>query len=355
MSNRPLSAGSERQPHAGRTASRPQSAASRPQSATSRPPADRRAGEVVRVEYSSGQSNQTRLVDPYARPAADPRPTSAHSNVSIRSMSSVGSQHQLPPAPLISWGPGPPAPSPGGRPGGRSGDGAKAFKGLHHAMGESAWLDEKFRRTGAPEPADGELTVVIEYCWNGEEPQRQQMSTANDLKRYHQEAMLTAAYIRRFCPTAVVATIPSNFRGERQKQPRDGVPKRITQRLGAFEVDARMRIDGELQQYNLWSKLHSQKWPQWPGWQDTIRQALPVFKLLLRPVAVLADGSEAPIPDARLTLLNWDRSRTVLTQVVSSGGSCAVKLLRGSYIVCVDETAESYAEEATLTLTRVRM
>ena len=30
-----------------------------------------------------------------------------------------------------------------------------------------------------------------------------------------------------------------------------------------------------------------------------------------------------------------------------------IKLLRGSYIVCVDETADTYAEEAMLTLTKV--
>ncbi|KAL1508415.1 hypothetical protein AB1Y20_004524 [Prymnesium parvum] len=349
MSNRPLSAGSERLVAPPVRKMKPPSPASRPHSATSRPPSELRAGEVARVEYSGVPP---RFSDPYARPSAESRPMSARSHTSLRSVSSVGS-YELPPKPIISWGPGKPSPHEQGLP--RRGaaphvtgsSGAKAFKGLHDAMGESAWLDEKFRRSGAPEPEEGALTVVIEYCWNGDEPQESQMSTVHDLKRYHEEAMLTAAYIRRICPEAVVATIPSNFRGEPVRT--RGEPKR----LGAFEVDARFRVDGELQQTSLWSKLHTLQWPQWPAWQDVIRQSLSVFKLVLRPVAVLADGSEAAVSETRLTVYNHNRSQVLLSCMVASGGGAQIKLLRGSYIVSVDETHDSYSEETSLTLTKV--
>eukprot|EP00966_Prymnesium_polylepis_P069629 1619076-Prymnesium_polylepis.1 len=166
--------------------------------------------------------------------------------------------------------------------------------------------------------------------------------------------MLTAAYIRRVCPDAVVATIPSDFRRDLGRRGGGGEPRR----LGAFEVDARMRVDGELQQYSLWSKLHTLQWPQWPGWQDTIRQALPVFRLNLRPCALLADGSEAAVPDARLTVYNHNRSRVLFPPpetphlLVGKGGA-SIKLLRGSYVVVVDETLETSEEVAPLTLTKV--
>jgi hypothetical protein len=69
--------------------------------------------------------------------------------------------------------------------------------------------------------------VVIEYCWNGDTAQ-QQLSTMHDMSRYHEEATLTAAYIRRVCPDAVVEMVTSNFRG------RPG--RNEIKRLGAFEV-----------------------------------------------------------------------------------------------------------------------
>ena len=45
----------------------------------------------------------------------------------------------------------------------------KAHRGLYAALDEDAWLESKFMRSGAPYPAEGELTVVIEYCYNSGE------------------------------------------------------------------------------------------------------------------------------------------------------------------------------------------
>eukprot|EP00965_Chrysotila_dentata_P138960 4595554-Pleurochrysis_carterae.AAC.4 len=61
--------------------------------------------------------------------------------------------------------------------------------------------------------------------------------------------------------------------------------------LGAFEVDARQRVDGECVDINLWSKLHTKLWPVWPDWQHMLHALLPVFFLRLRPCAMFADGS----------------------------------------------------------------
>ena len=65
----------------------------------------------------------------------------------------------------------------------------KAFKGLYDALDEEAWLDTKFLRSGAAQPKEGELTVVIEYCFNSGAP-GVQLSTEHREERYHEEAEL---------------------------------------------------------------------------------------------------------------------------------------------------------------------
>lgn len=65
----------------------------------------------------------------------------------------------------------------------------KAFKGLYDALDEEAWLDTKFLRSGAAQPKEGELTVVIEYCFNAGSFEGQ-LSTEHCEERYHEEAEL---------------------------------------------------------------------------------------------------------------------------------------------------------------------
>ena len=40
---------------------------------------------------------------------------------------------------------------------------AKAFRGLNDAKNAEARLQQKFIASGAPEPSDGEVTIIIEY------------------------------------------------------------------------------------------------------------------------------------------------------------------------------------------------
>lgn len=77
----------------------------------------------------------------------------------------------------------------------------KAFKGLHEALDEEAWLQDKFRQSGKESPAEGELTVVIEYCFNTGEP-GVQLSTEHRWERYREEAELVSQYLSNYYPPA---------------------------------------------------------------------------------------------------------------------------------------------------------
>ena len=66
------------------------------------------------------------------------------------------------------WG----GPAPSSAASSRSGE-TKAFRSLYEAQQQSdraqeeaAWLQHKFELSGQPSPAEGQVTVVIEYCWN---------------------------------------------------------------------------------------------------------------------------------------------------------------------------------------------
>ena len=72
----------------------------------------------------------------------------------------------------------------------------KAFEKLGAAKAfqtrEERWREEKFQLSGRPEPGEGEVTVVIEYCFNVRDRERAggQVSTAHDESRYREEAEL---------------------------------------------------------------------------------------------------------------------------------------------------------------------
>lgn len=220
-------------------------------------------------------------------------------------------------------------------------DSSKAFKGLYEAKNEEDWLEVKFNRSGAPAPADGELTVVIEYCYNSG---TDQLSTHHDEQRYHEEAELVKKYIQQYFPAATVHVVASDFRRTRF---------RGGSRLGAFEVDARLRFDGELCDVNLWSKLHTRLWPVWPDWQDALRHRLPVFHLLLRPCAVLDDGTIRFLTGPTLTVVSSSSGQTMVEGQVEAHQGVAVRLLRGTYHVNMPESDKYYAESALLDLSQV--
>ena len=220
----------------------------------------------------------------------------------------------------------------------------KAHRGLYDALDEQEWLDTKFERSGAPSPAEGQLTVVIEYCFNSGGSISQQ-STKHAEQRYHEEADLVKEYFLNYHSGAIVYVVAADFRTAKERR---GV------RLGAFEVDARLRVDGQLTTVNLWSKLHTSKWPKWPGWQDAVRQLIPIFEIRLRPAAMHSDGSIHYLPHAQVQVYNHDRSGLVAEQTAGADGA-VVRTLRGTYTVRVPQTESEnyYTEEATLTLTRV--
>ena len=223
----------------------------------------------------------------------------------------------------------------------------KAHRGLYDALDEDSWLETKFNRSGAAEPLEGELTVVIEYCYNSGESYAQLSSKHNEA-RYHEEAELVRRFFLNYHSGAVVFVVATDFRTAKERR---------TMRLGAFEIDARVRVDGKLRTHNLWSKLHTGKWPRWPDWQEGVRQMLPIFQLRLRPCRVFSDGSAAYLPHpVRVRVLNHDLSRTVLDADAAAGGAL-LRVLRGTYTVEVprDEGLpdECYPEVATLNLTRV--
>ena len=213
---------------------------------------------------------------------------------------------------------------------------------------ERVWLEAKFQRSGAPDPPEGALTVIIEYCFNSGEPFRQ-LSTKHG-QRYHEEAELVRRYFINYHSGATVFVTASDFRMTKGFR---GV------RLGAFEVDVRLRVNGNLTTYNLWSKLHTGRWPQWPEWQDAVRQLIPIFHMRLRPAALRSDGAVHFLRGALVQVLNHNGS-LVADQALPASGEAGglgvlVRLLRGTYRVRVAQGDEDayYPEEAPLTLTKV--
>lgn len=87
----------------------------------------------------------------------------------------------------------------------------KAHRGLYAALDEDAWLESKFMRSGAPYPAEGELTVVIEYCYNSGESYAQ-LSTKHGEARYHEEAELVRQYFLNYHSGCTVNVQPTDFR-----------------------------------------------------------------------------------------------------------------------------------------------
>ena len=71
------------------------------------------------------------------------------------------------------------------------------------------WLDTKFRRSGRAHPGEGEMTVVIEYCYNSS---TRQISTSHNEERYHEEAELVRQYVLHYCPEACVCVVPVDFK-----------------------------------------------------------------------------------------------------------------------------------------------
>eukprot|EP00965_Chrysotila_dentata_P138958 4595554-Pleurochrysis_carterae.AAC.2 len=65
---------------------------------------------------------------------------------------------------------------------------SKAFRSIQDAKNAEARLEEKFRLAGASAPADGELAIVIEYCYNSGSGAAQ-LSTKHDQARYQEEAV----------------------------------------------------------------------------------------------------------------------------------------------------------------------
>ena len=227
------------------------------------------------------------------------------------------------------------------------------LKPQYDALDEESWLETKFERSGAAHPAEGDLTVVIEYCYNGG-GSSDQMSTKHGEERYHEEAELVARYFKNYYPGTTIFVLASDFRQRASAAPGTRA------RLGAFEIDARMRVDGQLVTCGLWSKLRTGKWPLWPDWQDGVREMVPVFSLRLCPCVVRADGTVAPVPSARIIVDNHDGSKNVADAHVAPaepGGEAAgllVRLLRGTYTVRVPQPiASDYFElSSRLTLTR---
>ena len=323
--NRPASA-SLHPANATRGRIRPESAGRvRPQSAgiNPEPPPPGMGMDVSeRVEYVSGGGSQQPFQPSGSGSFAGTgdlvrnvrgRPTSARSNLSELSERGVNSEN------------------------------TKAFKGLHEARSEGAWLEAKFQRSGHAAPAEGEMTIVIEYCYNSRETQ---ISTWHSEQRYHEEAELVRQYVLHYCPEARIFIVPSDFRTATSFH-RGGEA-----RLGAFEIDARIRVDGELVSVNLWSKLNTRLWPVWPDWQDNLRQLLPVFELLIRPCAEYDDGSIKYIEGVSATLLNYDGSKQVAHGPVGASG-LHVRLMRGTYTIKIPETTNYFAESAKLELARV--
>jgi len=217
---------------------------------------------------------------------------------------------------------------------------------------EQEWLDEKFRQSGNPSPAPGEISVVIEYCYNVGVPEadnakpRSQMTTSHDKKRYQEEAELVRAFLSEYYPGIAVAVLAIDFQNRETSNLR---------RLGAFEVDARLMIDGEIAEFNLWSKLHTKLWPVWPDWQEMVKLRLPIFSLVLRPVMLLADGSVVHVSGTELTLSSASLSgeRTLRKAPVPPHDGLPVRLLRGVYTISISETGACYAERTVLDLSSI--
>jgi hypothetical protein len=208
---------------------------------------------------------------------------------------------------------------------------------------EQEWLEEKFRQSGHARPAPGEICAVIEYCYNSNNAQ---MTTAHDHARYREEAELVKAFLCEYYPGIAVSTLAIDFQNRGTTNLR---------RLGAFEVDARIMIDGDIAEINLWSKLHSKLWPIWPDWQELVKLRLPIFSLVLRPSAMLADGSTVPISNAELVVASaspWGE-RVLRTAVVSATEGVPVRLLRGVYTLSISETSLCYAEKTVLDLSSI--
>ena len=234
----------------------------------------------------------------------------------------------------------------------------RASKGLREARDEVQWLDTKFRRSGHGHPGEGEMTVVIEYCYNSS---TRQISTSHNEQRYHEEAELVRQYVLHYCPEACVFVVPIDFKTATSFH-RGGEA-----RLGAFEIDARIRVDGEMLTYSLWSKLNSKLWPVWPDWQDALRQLLPVFELWVRPCAEHADGTAGGqtvtkyVTGVSVSVLNFRGESIQSGAITATQAGLRVRLMRGTYTVCVTasgtdaEVAKQFflPEEAKLELARV--
>ena len=150
--------------------------------------------------------------------------------------------------------------------------------------------------------------------------------------------------------------------------------QRSAKRLGAFEVDARLRVDGRLETISLWSKLAEQRWPQWGGddnWQERLRRDLPIFHLGLQPCATqhevapqqsgaaLAGVTHRAVAGLTVAVYNHDRSSLIVTQERLGPEGLSVKLLRGTYWIdlpaCTDPTTgtQYYKDSVMLNLVDV--
>ena len=83
----------------------------------------------------------------------------------------------------------------------------KAFSRRDDALDEAEWLESKFQRSGAPEPAEGELTVVIDYCYNSGPDQ---LTTRHNPKEFHEEAELVRQYFLNYHTGATVFVVSAS-------------------------------------------------------------------------------------------------------------------------------------------------
>jgi len=293
------------------------------------------------------------------------RPTSARPSSAREHNGGAGDPRKAqPPKPSPAWGPT--------RPGSAGGKGPQ--ENQPDERDDSAWLQYKLDMSGRPQPEEGQLTVVIEYCWNSssrqplagaeaeetapQRRQRRQLSTQHSEERYHEEALLVKAIVEAHYPDAHIFLISIDFRAPlvrphalrvvplvgREEVANPSMHARQA-RLGAFEVDARYCVAGELVDVSLWSKLATQRWISWPGWQDTLREALPIFHLLLRPAQILPD---APVrfPVGHAVRVLDSAGQLLLERTVDDAGVPA-SLLRGVYQVHVSG-GNGFRESASL-------
>ena len=113
-------------------------------------------------------------------------------------------------------------------------DGIRAHRSLYAALDDDHWLETKFERSGAPKPGEGELTVVIEYCYNSGESYAQ-LSTKHGEARYHEEAELVRQYFLNY------HSVPPRARAAVRLPDSQGAPRGAVGRVRGRRAPSRRR------------------------------------------------------------------------------------------------------------------